>query len=375
MNEIDRPELNRENSANPTRIPIYIGSVARNVVPLLKPLVGESPPEENGDPLAGRFDRYFNTAGELFRLSGITECCCAVYPYDFGEVLSKKRDETEAIEFFKLAKTYGKPTIIFCWHDYSGEFPSWLESTNVFRTGVDRACRRSREHVLPTFNEDFVTKYCAGILPIRSKGDLPVISFCGRSASPIEPWDPLALWRWVRKRILKRQRQDSYLTLRMRAMEVLRKEANVLTKFVVSSKFWGGLGDSAATAPIEDRRTARARYLNNMLDSDYVLCVRGAGNFSMRVYEALCLGRIPVLIETGGALPFEDEVDWSEFSLRVNEENLPNLGKALASFHKSISDSKFREMQLAARQFWEGFIEPASYFRWLHRAMENELVQ
>ena len=35
-----------------------------------------------------------------------------------------------------------------------------------------------------------------------------------------------------------------------------------------------------------------------MLASPYILCVRGAGNYSARFYEALALGRIPVLVNT-----------------------------------------------------------------------------
>lgn len=31
-----------------------------------------------------------------------------------------------------------------------------------------------------------------------------------------------------------------------------------------------------------------------MTGSDYVLCTRGNGNYSIRFYEALCRGRIPV---------------------------------------------------------------------------------
>ena len=41
-------------------------------------------------------------------------------------------------------------------------------------------------------------------------------------------------------------------------------------------------------------------------------CPRGTGNFSIRFYEAICLGRIPVILNTDIILPFAKYIPWNE---------------------------------------------------------------
>ena len=56
----------------------------------------------------------------------------------------------------------------------------------------------------------------------------------------------------------------------------------------------------------------RFEFIRNILSSDYTLCFRGSGNYSLRFYETLCLGRIPLFINTDCKLPFEDEINWRD---------------------------------------------------------------
>ncbi len=56
----------------------------------------------------------------------------------------------------------------------------------------------------------------------------------------------------------------------------------------------------------------RREFRENLLESDYVLCPRGFGNFSIRLYETLSSGATPILINSGKNLPeLEDNTFWS----------------------------------------------------------------
>ncbi len=76
----------------------------------------------------------------------------------------------------------------------------------------------------------------------------------------------------------------------------------------------------------------RQEYVHSMMESDYILCARGAGNFSRRLYEALSCGRIPVFVDTDCVLPYQSEINWKEYfvcGLRVGEK--------VAEFHGLLS--------------------------------------
>jgi hypothetical protein len=91
-------------------------------------------------------------------------------------------------------------------------------------------------------------------------------------------------------------------------MQIMEKDPRIKTDFVGrgSVELQPGVGGNQ-----------RQEFLDNLLRNPYALCVRGADNYSWRLYEALSLGKIPVLIDTGCLLPMEDEIDWDNFILKV----------------------------------------------------------
>ena len=75
----------------------------------------------------------------------------------------------------------------------------------------------------------------------------------------------------------------------------------------------------------------RQEYLHNMIDSDYMLVIRGAGNASFRLFETLCSGRIPVLVDTDCVLPYEEQVDWKQYCVWVDQTELPYIAEKVAT--------------------------------------------
>jgi hypothetical protein len=104
-----------------------------------------------------------------------------------------------------------------------------------------------------------------------------------------------------------------------------------------------------------------------MVDSDYVLCTRGGGNFSYRFYETLSCGRIPLFVNTDCSLPFEQHIDWKKYCVWVEEEDLPHLGNIIREFHARLSPQEFQDMQLACRQLWLDWLSPQGFFANFHR--------
>lgn len=66
--------------------------------------------------------------------------------------------------------------------------------------------------------------------------------------------------------------------------------------------------------------------------SNFCLCPRGYGVNSFRLYEAMQLGSIPVIITDRFYLPWTDELNWNEFSVLITEEQISNIGDILESY-------------------------------------------
>ena len=115
---------------------------------------------------------------------------------------------------------------------------------------------------------------------------------------------------------------------------------------------------------------SRLEFLENLLESDYVLCARGYGNYSHRLYEALACGRIPLFIDTDCVLPFDFAIDWKRFCVWVDQVDLRSVADRVAEFHASISGEEFEELQVACRRLWEEWLSPEAFFANFHRHLE-----
>lgn len=78
--------------------------------------------------------------------------------------------------------------------------------------------------------------------------------------------------------------------------------------------------------------TGRDLFLKKTAESMFSLCPRGYGATSFRFYEALQLGAVPIFIFNKPWFPFEDVVDWEDFSIRVHESKIKHIPDILVEF-------------------------------------------
>lgn len=107
------------------------------------------------------------------------------------------------------------------------------------------------------------------------------------------------------------------------------------------------------------RNERRKRYLDIMRASLTVLCPRGDGMNSIRFYEALSMGRIPILISDGCVLPFEELICYDRFVIRIAEQDVchtPELIEEWIRQKKSTDDIMQRCRE--AREAWEQLLAP-----------------
>ena len=94
-----------------------------------------------------------------------------------------------------------------------------------------------------------------------------------------------------------------------------------------------------------------ASYAETMVRSKFIVCPRGVGPGSVRVFEALRMGRCPVILSDEWTPP--PHVDWDACALRVAEADVRRLPAIL---RERETDSA--SLGAAARAAWERFYAP-----------------
>ena len=313
------------------------------------------------------FHRFENWARANWSLTSIGEADIAVLPFDGREFFEQDGPRLlelreSAQRFVERAESAGLRTVVLVNSDKIDPLPLG-DSTIVFRTSLDRQTRRRNEFCLSATHEDIVATHFSGRMRWRPHNDKPTVSFCGlasREAPPLKRRLKLAVYWLLRQTFGYRIPPNDGTFLRHRAMSQLESSTTVETNFVVRDQYFGGADDNEST-----HARVRLEYVENMLDSDYVLCVRGYGNFSFRFYEAMSLGRSPVLIDTQCVLPYDFLHDYGELCVIVPESEVDRIGDYVHEYHSRFTPETYAEQQQRIRRFWEQWLSPKGFFEHL----------
>ena len=103
------------------------------------------------------------------------------------------------------------------------------------------------------------------------------------------------------------------------------------------------------------------KYIDLLGSSVFSLCPRGTGVSSMRLYEALSMKSIPVIISDELNLPLDWYVNWDNFSIKIREDEVDNIEEILSSYSGHIEELK--QMSKKGQQFWEKYCSDDNLYK------------
>ena len=177
-------------------------------------------------------------------------------------------------------------------------------------------------HILPT--NTFV--FSAGGNVVGSN-TIPIPLICGR----------LAPQKKQEKEYLASFVGSTTHSIRNKMAESLRDHSDVY----VSTKGWD---PKVKYDQVEDFVSASTR-------SKFVLCPRGYGPSSFRLYEAMQLDAVPVYISDRFWLPWQHELNWNEFCVLITEDQIPDIHSILSS----IDDDTYEMMKRKIQEIYENY--------------------
>lgn len=203
------------------------------------------------------------------------------------------------------------------------------------------------------------------------KNENPVIGFCGHATTSLRK-AILETSKFVRenfRRFLLNPMRKDWEPLfpsayhRAQLLQSFEKSDLINPNFIYRNKYRAGVKTS------EDRDRTTQEYFQNIEESDYIMCIRGGGNFSVRLYETLMMGRIPILIDTDCLMPFEDEIDWKKHVVWVDWKDRHRIVQRVTEFHRNLPQEEFIELQKNNRKIWQEKLSVNGIFEFIKRGL------
>jgi len=267
----------------------------------------------------------------------------------------KKNKGFLLIEYNQLCVKYNIKGYGYISDDFGIAYPEFSNLT-YFRMGGFKSQLSTNNLGFPVPLSDHFQRIYKLENPIpKDKTEIPIIGFCGHATNSTvkkvkelvkcsiensrrvfenpfrKDWEPLFASAYERWGLLK----------------FLEKSKKVTCNFIYRFQYRGG----AQTT--EQREFTTKEYYDNIAQSDYVLCVRGAGNFSVRFYETLLMGKIPIFVNTDCLLPFEHEIDWKKHTVWVEWNERNEIAERVFAFHDKLTNDQFKLIQISNRQLWK----------------------
>lgn len=326
--------------------------------PLLKPFIkGDSFTDAQRVEMYGVSEKDF----EFTEKSEDADLVILTMAWNYYE---KTKQIDMAISFVKECGVKGKKVIVLNADDFGVRVP-YFENLLVVRPSGYKSKFSKNEYSLPSFIADPLKKYfdTTEIItrPFQAK---PVVGFCGQANASFPNATKEILNTALRNlrfylglSVQEPQQLLSTSYLRASVLRRLEKSTGTTPNFILRKKYRAGVKAD------KDNHQTTLEFYNNLKDSDYVVCVRGAGNFSIRLYETLAMGRIPIFINTDCALPLDDKINWKRHVVWVECNECHLVVEKLIEFHKGLSEQEFIDLQLANRKLWEEKLRMGGFFK------------
>lgn len=268
-------------------------------------------------------------------------------------------------EFIKEANGLKKKVWVYT----AGDFGITLTAiVYTFRLGGFNSKLDDKTFVVPAFITDPYQLLQTNFKPL-SKGSLPTVGFVGNANGSLIKWcKEFLIYLYHNSKRIFIQISEDYQPFypssvkRCHFLQSMQKNSKIETNFIFRKHYRAG-----AKTEAKKKRTT-LEFFENMAENPYVFCLRGAGNFSIRFFETLAMGRIPFIIDTDIRLPLQDSISWKKHSVIASEKNFM---ETLINFHTNISGEDFEKLQINNRNLWLNYLNRESYFSEIHTIFKD----
>ena len=238
--------------------------------------------------------------------------------------------------------------------DFGERFPSFSHII-YFRMGGFKSQLNSNNRSFPSSLSDHLLRlYKTDDIAIIPWQEKPVVGFCGQATLSLSKAfkENIKFLKENCRRFLHNPFRSDYEPLfasgyeRAKLLKTIEASSFITTRFIYREHYRGG-----ANTPETLNKTTQ-EYYDNLRSSQYVVCIRGGGNFSVRFFQTLLMGRIPVFVNTDCLLPFDGLIDWRKHVVWVEWSERNKIAEKILEFHRNHTPKELEEIQHANRAIW-----------------------
>lgn len=336
----------------------YNPSYRRQVFPLLKAFIKGSDFTD-----AQRKALYGVSADDFTFVQTMDAAQVVVLPMSWNYYEATKQMAL-AYNLIEEAKRVGKQV----WSINNGDFGirlPYFTNLVVFRQSGYRSNNQSGHTGFPSIISDYLGEnHLETVYLNRNYSQNPIVGFCGLTNSSKKEAIIEITKQGLRK--LKSQMGFSNLEpqrilatsyIRASLLKQLENNTAIDCRFIKRNKYRAGVTKNKET------HATTIEFYKNILESQYVLCVRGAGNFSVRFYETLMMGRIPLYVHTDGYLPLPDVIDWKSHVVWVDYKDRHYISEILLDFHQQLDQESLVALFKKNRKLWQEKLSLSGFFK------------
>ena len=294
-----------------------------------------------------------------------------ILPMSWDYYVTENR-EKEATSFINRIKVLGKKVHVFISGDFGVRITNF-SNILVYRCSGYKSRLPNTHLGMPVFINNPLMRYYQSNLPfLNLYKPIPTSGFCGLASGSMKEnllncskviYRNLSYYFGASKFSPQKIRSNPYI--RHKILKRLEKSSLLKTNFILREKYGAGIVHGRGVTQVAKE------YFENMRTSDYVLCYRGAGNFSTRFYETLAMGRIPVYINTDGLIPLSNDLNWKNHVVWIEESEIKLIDKKIMEFHQNLNANSFKELQLENYKIWKEQLNLWSFFYFNFQRFSN----
>jgi hypothetical protein len=120
---------------------------------------------------------------------------------------------------------------------------------------------------------------------------------------------------------------------------------------------------------IQESEKRRRLFRKVTTESYSVLCFPGVGPLSVRLFETMFYGRIPILLRDLCDYPQDDEVSFSDFCIFINVHDLTRLVPILQDTFQKLGKKRLQEMCKLSCQAWHRSFSRQHFHKFICRTL------
>ncbi|WP_299101286.1 exostosin family protein [uncultured Winogradskyella sp.] len=305
----------------------------------------------------------FGFTNQLMTLvDDINEATVTILPMSW-DFYVKENKEKIANDFIESVNSLNKLVFIFISGDFGVKIPDF-PNVRVYRCSGYKSKLPNTHLGLPVFHRDPLERYYnSEVISLRAYAEIPTVGFCGQAIKSISNrikeqlrivFNNTRYYLGLAEKSPQKIQSTPYN--RFKILDNLKGKSLIATNFIIRDQYGGGVKRGRGATKVAEE------YFENMENSDYIICYRGAGNFSVRFYETLAMGRIPVYINTDGFLPLRESVNWKSHLVWVEPSEIHKIEEKIVTFHNALNQSEFEALQKSNRNLWKDQLNLWSFF-------------